>query len=226
MMIRRILPVLIGILMISFCPLPVFAAESVSDAMQNAEEDDVISDSSEADNSKGQIQVALPAEGKEMSVHYAKIAAWSDEKLLQNDSMMELLGQPITYDGSVEAEGSKVSLTGLEDGIYRLDIFGPKEYEFASALVSIPMWSEEEKTMLYEVEVIPKYVYHEPLPDEEEIPPDVSEPDPGKTETPPSPKTGDESKAVVYASFGLISLIIVVIMSCHNRFRCATMSVK
>ena len=207
MMIRRILPVLIGILMISFCPLPVLAAE-------------------EAESAKGQIQVALPEEGQGMSVHYAKIATWSDETVLQDDSMMGLLGQPITYDGSVGAEGGKASIIGLTDGFYRLDIVGPKEYEFASVLVSIPMWSEAEKTMLYEVEVIPKYVYHEPPPDVEEIPPNVPQPDPGKTEKTPSPKTGDESKAVIYASFGLISLIIVVIMSCHNRFRCATMSVK
>lgn len=211
MMIKRILPVLIGILMMSFCPLPVLAAEPACGAMQSAE---------------GQIQVALPAEGKEMSVHYARIAAWTEIDLLQNDKITELLGEPITYDKSVAAEGGRTSITGLSDGIYRLDIVGPNEYEFAPVLVSIPMWSEEEKKMLYEVEVIPKYVYHEPLRDEEELPPDALEPDHEETQKFPSPKTGDESEAVVSIVFGLISLIIVVIMSCHNRFRCATMTVK
>ena len=204
MMIRRILPVLIGILMMSYCPLPIFAAEPASDAVQNA---------------KGQIHVVLPTEEKEMSVHFARIAACTEMGSLQNDTITELLGRPVVDDKNVIAEDGRASITGLLDGIYRLDIVGPKEYEFAPALVSIPMWSEEEQKMLYEVEVIPKYVYHEPLPDEEEIPPDVPE----KIQ---SPKTGDESKAAVYASFGLISLIILVIMSCHNRLRCGKMRVK
>lgn len=50
--------------------------------------------------------------------------------------------------------------------------------------------------------------------------------DPPKEKMPeiPSPKTGDESCSTLFCIFGCISFIIVAIMTCHNRFKCARMT--
>ena len=99
----------------------------------------------------------------------------------------------------------------LSTGTYQIDVGETDDYKFTQAKVSIPMWSEEEQKMLYEVSVIPKYTVKEKPKISEEI---------------VSPQTGDVYKGTTYMSFGVISLIILVIMSCHNHFNCDTMTVK
>ena len=99
----------------------------------------------------------------------------------------------------------------LSTGIYQINVGETDDYEFTEAKVSVPMWSEEEQKMLYEVSVIPKYIQKEkPVITKEYV----------------SPQTGDMYKGPAYMSFGVISLIILVIISCHNRFNCDTMTVK
>lgn len=102
-------------------------------------------------------------------------------------------------------------MENLSTGNYQIDVTETDSYLFTQAHVSIPMWSEEEHKMLHEVSVIPKYKIKEK---------------PIMTEENASPKTGDMYKGTIYMGFGVISLIILVIISCHNRFDCDTMTVK
>ena len=108
-------------------------------------------------------------------------------------------------------ENGNAKIENLEEGIYQIDIEETSDYVFTSALVSIPMWSEEEHRMLYDVTVIPKYIRKIEV---------------DKTENVEAPSTGDKTKNNTYLILGLISLIILVIMSCHNRFNCDTMTDK
>jgi len=106
---------------------------------------------------------------------------------------------------TIRVDGNGIAkMDHLSSGIYHIDIAETDDYIFTQARVSIPMWSEEEQKMLYNVSVIPKYIQKEHI----------------------SPKTGDISERNIYTVFGIISLIILVIMSCHNRFACDTMTVK
>ena len=76
--------------------------------------------------------------------------------------------------------------------------------------------------MEYHVTVTPKYIRHVPEP---EIPSETELPEPEEvTPQPISPKTGDEMKIGNHMIFGMISFTIVLIMSCHNRFKCGRMS--
>ena len=102
-------------------------------------------------------------------------------------------------------------MDNLASGIYQIDVAETDDYMFTKARVSIPMWSEEEQKMLYEVSVIPKYVQKEKTPISKET---------------VSPQTGDVHKGTIYTGFAIISLIILVIISCHNRFACDTMTDK
>lgn len=99
-----------------------------------------------------------------------------------------------------------VEISGLEVGTYHINIPETSDYTFSPIIVRVPTWSEEEHKMLYDIKINPKYTRNVVV---QEV-----------------PNTGDESKDVIYAGVGLISLIIVVIMSCHNRLKCGRMSRK
>jgi len=99
----------------------------------------------------------------------------------------------------------------LSVGTYQINVPETSGYTFVQAHVSIPTWSEEEQKMLYDVTVIPKYT-------QKEKPIAIKE-----TGT---PLTGDRHGGNTYINLSIISLIILVIMSCHNRFNCDTMTGK
>lgn len=102
-------------------------------------------------------------------------------------------------------------IENLEVGTYLIETPETSDYKFTTARVSIPTWSEEEEKMLYDVVVYPKYTQKEKVVEIKEV----------KT-----PKTSDSIRGTTYLGVGVISLIILVIMSCHNRFDCDTMTGK
>lgn len=153
------------------------------------------------------IEVVLPEEAEQLKIHYQKVA---EREEFDVADVEEILQQDITYENVINAENEDaIQIANLEDGIYQIYISGDEEYEFAPMLVSMPAWTEDGGQLLYEVRAIPKYTKHVEYT---EIP--ISE----------SPKTGDENHGAIFGAIGLISFIIVAIMSCHNRFKCARMS--
>lgn len=112
-------------------------------------------------------------------------------------------------------ENDVVRLEELSDGNYEIQIPETEDYEFSPIQVHIPCWSEEEKQMLYNITIVPKYSIKE-----KQIP--IPEPILELT----APRTGDVAYGMHYINAITISLIIVVIMSCHNRFNCDTMTDK
>lgn len=137
----------------------------------------------------------------------------------------EMAGEEITYQregddtNKIEVdENGTVKIEKLSEGNYKIQIPETEDYIFAPIQVHVPCWSEEEKQMLYDISIIPKYsVKEKPVPT-------PRTPDP--EEEPTVPKTGDLNHITQYRNVGIISLIIVVIMSCHNRFNCDTMTGK
>ena len=145
----------------------------------------------------GSIQVSLPQDAKETVVQYVKIAECEE---IQEKELAGWLEKDVEYTGETKADSNGTArIPGVEEGIYRIHVSGNKMYQFSDALVSIPIWDEEEKKVLYDVTVSPKYLKMTSAPD-----------------------TGDESKGMVYLFFGVISFIIVII-SCHKRFKCGRM---
>ena len=137
----------------------------------------------------------------------------------------EMAGQKITYQRegdelkeiAVGDEGV-VKIEELQEGNYEINIFETEDYKFMPISVHVPSWSEEEKQMLHDITIIPKYsVKEKPIPA-------TQTPDPA--EEPSVPETGDINQGTKYRNVGIISLIILVIMSCHNRFNCDTMTGK
>ncbi len=108
-------------------------------------------------------------------------------------------------------ENGVAKLENLTEGIYRIEVPDTENYVFVQAEVSIPHWSEEEHRMLYEITVIPKYSIKEKTVQGKGI---------------ASPLTADLNHNITYIGVGIISLIILCIMSCHNRFKCDTMTGK
>ena len=146
----------------------------------------------------GSIQVSLPKDMKGEIIQFTK-----EEKETQNITVDE--------DGSAKVEN-------LEIGTYEVEIPETEDYTFMPIQVHVPCWSEEEQRMLYEIAIIPKYsIKEKPVPVKETTPP---------VKEIPSPLTGDSNHNRIYSSAALISLIILVIMSCHNRFICDTMTDK
>ena len=123
----------------------------------------------------------------------------------------EMAGEEIIYQREGE-EGEKIEadengtikIEGLLEGEYEILIPETEDYIFAPAQVHVPCWSDEEELMLYDITIIPKYSVKE------------------KT----SPQTSDRNVGMKYINTGIISFIILVIMSCHNRFNCDTMTGK
>jgi len=121
--------------------------------------------------------------------------------------------QTVTVD-----ENGTAKEVDLAVGSYEIEIPETADYKFMPVEVHIPSWSEEEERMLYEITVIPKYsVKEKPVPDNKTTP---------SVAKVTSPLTSDSGGSGVYLSVGIISLIILVIMSCHNRFNCDTMTGK
>lgn len=123
----------------------------------------------------------------------------------------EMAGRKIIYqrDGdelkeiAVDDEGI-AKIEELQEGNYEIKISETEDYNFMPISVHIPCWSEEEEQMLYDITIIPKYSVKEQQP----------------------PQTFDSHQVMNYIYIGIISLIILVIMSCHNRFNCDTMTGK
>ncbi|MBQ2923888.1 MAG: hypothetical protein IJE60_12505 [Tyzzerella sp.] len=160
------------------------------------------------------IEVILPEEAENLTVYYQKVCERENFDIAEAE---EILKQVINYEhmqhvGNVEA----LRIEDVEDGIYQIYISGDEEYEFAPMLVSMPAWTEEGEQLQYEVSVTPKYTKMiQPEPEQITlVEPPIAQP----------PKTGDASESVMFGIFGVISFIIVVIMSCHNRFKCARMT--
>lgn len=92
-------------------------------------------------------------------------------------------------------------ITDLDVGTYQIQAFADEGYEFMPSLISVPMWNEEEKEMQYDITVLPKYSVHTQ-----------------------APVTGDGASGGIYGILGAFSLIIIAIISCHNRLKCGRMS--
>lgn len=146
------------------------------------------------------------------------IQALASEGAIRVELPENMSGVMVTYkkDGGAEQfvytdENGIADIENLEEGIYQIEVQNTAEYTFMSSEVSIPMWSEENSNMMYHVTVIPKY---------------SKEKTPVTTEEIETPATGDKGPYKQYAALAAISLIIVLIMSCHNRFKCGRMSDK
>lgn len=122
----------------------------------------------------------------------------------------EMVGEEIIYQR--EGEDTKkiiVDMNGtakiekLSEGNYEIYIPETEDYAFTPIQVHVPSWSEEEENMLYDITIIPKYSVKEK-----------------------APKTSDVHCVMNYINIGIISLIILVIMSCHNHFNCDTITGK
>lgn len=154
----------------------------------------------------GSIRVLLPQDADEAVLHYVKIAECDE---IGQKEVTEWLQEDVEYTEAVQTDGGgSVCVSDLEEGVYRLRLSGTPEYVFSESLISIPMWSEEEHCMLYDVTVSPKYTSITRTPE---------------TENDITPDTGDDNKGMVYLFFGVISFIIIAIISCHNRFKCGRM---
>ncbi len=162
--------------------------------------------SAEASAMSGSIQITAPQDAEGSVVSYAKIA---EREELEESRVAEWMEMDIEPEGNVQMdENGLARIEHLPEGIYQLQISGKNGYDFTRALVSIPMWDEEKKDMNYEISVFPKYTYT-PVETEQDL---------------SVLHTGDDSQIGVYITAGIISFIIVVIISCHNRFKCARMS--
>lgn len=146
----------------------------------------------------GSIEVHLPQEMKGEAIQFIKKGEETETVTVDEN-------------GIAKAEN-------LEIGTYEVGIPETEDYTFMPVEVHIPSWSEEEQRMLYDITVIPKYsIKEKPVPVKETTTPVVEI---------TSPLTSDSGNHRVYLSAGIISLIILVIMSCHNRFNCDTMTGK
>ena len=160
------------------------------------------------------IEVILPEEAENLTVYYQKVCERENFDIAEAEGILK---QAISYEHMKHVENEELlRIEDVEDGIYQIHISGDEEYEFAPMLVSMPAWAEEGEELVYEVSVTPKFTMKE-KPEPEQI---------TLIETPVTevPKTGDGFHGAMFGVFGVISFIIVVIMSCHNRFKCAKMT--
>lgn len=154
----------------------------------------------------GSVEIDVPEEAGEITVCYTKIANLEEAQQKEFDGLPR---DGVEYENQIEFHANEtIRLVDLEEGIYQIQIQGKEEYEFSTAVVSVPMWNETEQLMEYDVRVIPKYVVNIPEPD---VPLEQS------------PQTGDSNKVGMFIIFVMFSSLIVI-MSCHKRFKCARMS--
>lgn len=160
------------------------------------------------------IEVILPEEADDLTVHYQKVAEREGFDVADAE---EMLCREITYEGKENVGNADTfRIIDLEDGIYQIYISGDEEYEFTPMLVSMPAWTTEGEQLLYEVSVTPKYT--------KQVKPQAEHTTLMEIPILDSPKTSDGNQGAVFGVLGLISFIIVTIMSCHNRLKCARMS--
>lgn len=96
----------------------------------------------------------------------------------------------------ISTEGNKiVLLQELEEGMYLIASAESSEMEMLPTLVSVPDLTGEER--VYDVILIPKC-------DKKIV----------------APATGWDSQENIYTGLIFISLVIIVGLSCHNRFKC------
>ena len=165
----------------------------------------------------GNIEIQL-SEHREGKISYSKVGnmvdglfvledefenSQVDLNALQTAEQLEKAAQsliPFVQRGTVVTiEEEKVLLRDLEEGVYLIHSFGERDKEMLPTLVFLPTWMEQEQEMKYDVTVIPKY---------------------GEKQNPPD--TGWDSREGIYMGLFAISLIIIVGLSCHNRFKCGT----
>lgn len=103
-------------------------------------------------------------------------------------------------DGKVQTDKEgRARISPLSQGVYFVSAIDRGNYdEVQSLLVEVPMWNENTKSMHYDVCVSPK---HSPKEPERVV-------------------TGDDSSYLKYMGISLISIILVVGLTCHNRFKC------
>ena len=155
----------------------------------------------------GTIEMEVPKEAGEITVCYTKVAEFEE---MQQEEVHILPKENVEYEKQIKFKNLEdVRLENIEEGIYQIQLLGENGYEFSTVVVSVPMWNESEQLMENYVRIIPKYVVHLPEPEE-----------PPKEE---SPQTGDGNKVGKLIIFVMFSLLIVI-MSCHKRFKCARMS--
>ena len=148
-----------------------------------------------------------------LMVNLFPLSVYASESSIQIELPEGMEGECIEY-GLVDGEKKQAKvddknqflLTGLSDGTYEIRIPETDTYKFQEITVEVPMIHEDTKQKAYEIIIEPKY--------KKKIVPVVQ------------PKTEDENEMGVYVGIGLFSLIIVVIMSCHNRFKCDRMTDK
>lgn len=92
--------------------------------------------------------------------------------------------------------GRSVRIENLEEGVYLLDDYGDSQYEMIPTLLYMPTWEEDEKEMTYDITLEPKYY-----------------------EKMENPETRDINAGSKFFLFGMISLIIVMIVVGHKRFK-------
>lgn len=109
-------------------------------------------------------------------------------------------------DGEVITDkAGKAMISSLDKGVYFICVPDKGNYEeVQSMVVEIPMWNEKTKNMDYNVRVSPKHSAREP---ERVI-------------------TGDNHSYLKYMGISIISLTLVVGLTCHNRFKCGKIAVN
>ena len=146
-------------------------------------------------------------------VNLFPLSAYASKSSIRIDLPEGMEGASVEYglvDGEKKTakvdEKNEFFITGLKDGSYFIRIPETERYQFQEIKVDVPMIHEDTKQKAYEIIIQPKY--KEKVLAVEQI------------------QTGDSAKIGVYTGIGLFSLIIVAIMSCHNRFKCDRMSDK
>ena len=116
------------------------------------------------------------------------------------DEVARKLNAHVIADGTVKTDKEgKAVISDLTSGVYLLRVSERAAYDSVyPVLIGVPTWNEVTKNMDYEVTVIPKH-----SPDE-----------------PEKVVTGDNSQYMMYIGISIISLILVVGLTCHNHFKC------
>lgn len=150
---------------------------------------------------------------------YAKVAIWENgtykimdayegmgieikdiKSSKEMDEVVRKLDAHVIVDGVVKTDrDGKAVIPDLNPGVYLLRVSDKAKYDNVyPVLIGVPTWNEITKNMDYEVTVIPKHSPDEP----EKI------------------VTGDNHPYINYVGISIISLILVVGLTCHNHFKC------
>ena len=193
---KRYLPILAAILL-GICPLRAFAANGNIEVKVPEGQEGAISCSRVGSMINGTFVLEEAYRESGVDLNELKTAGQM-EQAAKCLMKYEKSGAVFSFD-----KNGKTLISDLEEGVYLLHSFGKQEKEICPTLVFLPTWMESEKNMLYDVTVIPKFEEKQNVP-----------------------KTGWDSRDVVYLGFLGISLIIIVGLSCHNRFKCGRIQFK